>query len=75
MKYLTDKVQVDELERIRAFAYHCWGQMITIQLAMDIARLARGIPALRDNHDVPTLHIRHMVEFHADSWPLVRPKA
>lgn len=74
MNYLTDKVQVDELERIRAFAYHCWEQMITIQLAMDIARLARGIPALRGNDGVPSQHVRDMVAFHIDSWPLVRAK-
>lgn len=72
MKYLTDKMTIQELERIRAVAYHCWGYMLTQPEAMDVWRLTRGLPVIYGW--IPRLHMRHMAEFHAEVWPLLGGK-
>lgn len=64
------RLDIAELERIRAFAYHCWGYMITQPEAMDIWRLANGLPAVLTGWP-PKKHMRDMAAFHKESWPLV----
>lgn len=73
MQYLTDKMDIRELERIRAVAYHCWGYMVTQPQAMDIWRLSRGLPVVLDS-EILRLHYRHMAEFHCEAWRLLGGK-